>query len=75
MSARRYLIIIEGNRETNFSAYSPDVPGVAATGATQADCEREMREAITFHLEGLARDGEPVPEPHSMASYAVVDVA
>jgi len=75
MSARRYLIIIEGNRETNFSAYSPDVPGVAATGASQADCEREMREAITFHLEGLARDGEPVPEPHSTASYAVVDVA
>jgi predicted RNase H-like HicB family nuclease len=75
MSARRYLIIIEGNGEANYSAYSPDVPGVAATGSSLENCEREMREAITFHLEGLARDGEPVPEPHSTASYAVVDVA
>ena len=44
MSARRYLIIIEGNGEGNYSAYSPDIPGVAATGSTQEDCEREMRE-------------------------------
>jgi len=75
VNARRYLIIIEGNGQANYSAYSPDVPGVAATGATQEDCERQMREAITFHLEGLARDGEPLPEPHSTASYAVVNVA
>ena len=75
MNARRYLVIIEGNGQANYSAYSPDVPGVAATGATQEDCERQMREAITFHLEGLARDGEPLPEPHSTASYAVVNVA
>jgi predicted RNase H-like HicB family nuclease len=75
MSARRYLIIIEGDGETNYSAYSPDVPGVAATGMTVEECEREMREAITFHLEGLAQDGEPVPEPHSTASYAVVELA
>ena len=34
-----------------------------------------MREALAFHLQGLAQDGEPVPEPHSTASYAVVDVA
>jgi len=75
MSPRRYLIIIEGNGERNYSAYSPDIPGVAAAGSTQEDCERERREAITFHLEGLARDGEPAPEPRSTASYAVVDVA
>ena len=74
MSSRHYLIIIEGNGETNYSAYSPDIPGVAATGSTQEECEREMRDAITFHLEGLTQDGEPVPEPLSTASYAVVEV-
>ena len=75
MSSRHYLIIIEGNGETNYSAYSPDIPGVAATGSTQEECEREMRDAITFHLEGLTQDGEPVPEPLSTASYAVVEVS
>ncbi len=74
MTPYRYLIVIEGDGKTNYSAYSPDVPGVAATGATREECEREMREAVEFHLEGLAEDGEPVPEPHSTASYAVVDV-
>jgi len=34
-----------------------------------------MREAIEFHIEGLAKDGEPVPEAHSTAGYAVVQVA
>jgi predicted RNase H-like HicB family nuclease len=33
-----------------------------------------MREAIAFHLEGLAEDGEPVPEPNSSAGYAVVEI-
>jgi len=75
MSARRYLIVIEGNGEANYSAYSPDIPGVAATGSSQEACERQMREAIAFHLEGLAHDGDPIPVPHSTASYAVVDVA
>jgi predicted RNase H-like HicB family nuclease len=75
MSEQRYLIVIEGNASANYSAYSPDLPGVAATGATRNDCEREMRQAIAFHIEGLTQDGDPVPEPHSTASYAVVEVA
>jgi predicted RNase H-like HicB family nuclease len=51
----RYLIVVEGDGSTNYSAYSPDVPGVAAVGATREECEREMREAIEFHIEGLGR--------------------
>ena len=74
MSERRYLIVVEGDGATNYSAYSPDIPGVAATGAIREECEREMQEAIAFHLEGLAQGGEVVPEPHSSAAYAVVDV-
>jgi predicted RNase H-like HicB family nuclease len=34
-----------------------------------------MREAVAFHVEGLRNDGDPIPEPHSTASYAVVEVA
>jgi predicted RNase H-like HicB family nuclease len=63
MSERRYLIIIEGDGEINYSAYCPDIPGVVATGRTQLDCTREMREAVAFHLEGLAQDDEPLPGP------------
>lgn len=75
MTERRYLIVIEREGETNYSAYSPDLPGVAATGADRSECEREMREAVEFHVDGLRMGGERVPAPRSTAGYAVVDLA
>lgn len=67
----RYLIIIE-DMTTGFSAYSPDLPGCVATGATRKEVEREMHEAIEFHIEGLRLAGEPIPEPRSQASYCEI---
>jgi predicted RNase H-like HicB family nuclease len=69
---QRYLIVIEGDGTSNYSAYSPDVPGCVATGATKEECETAMREAITLHLESLRSHGEPVPEPVSAAAYVEV---
>ena len=74
MNERRYLIVIEGAEGENFSAYAPDLPGCVATGWTTEEVEREMRDAITFHLEALAEAGEPIPEPSALAA-AYVDVA
>jgi predicted RNase H-like HicB family nuclease len=34
----------------NWSAYSLDLPGLIATGATRAEVERRMREALPDHL-------------------------
>ena len=64
----RYAVVIEkaGN---NYSAYVPDLPGCIATGATVADVESELRDAIRFHIDGLREDGLPVPEPMSLAEY------
>ena len=52
----RYAIVIE-KAEGNYSAYVPDLPGCIATGATVAEVEAEIREAIVFHVEGLREDG------------------
>jgi predicted RNase H-like HicB family nuclease len=65
----RYLIVVE-RTSTGFSAYSPDVPGCIATGASQAQVEEEMREALAFHLDGLRMAGQPVPESTSYATFA-----
>lgn len=67
----RFLIVIEKARR-GFSAYSPDLTGCAAAGATRRSVEKAMREAIEFHLEGLRDEGERVPSPRSYATY--VDV-
>lgn len=64
----RYLIIIEAT-STGFSAYSPDLPGCVATGRSREEVEREMHDAIEFHIEGMRLAGELVPEPRSQAAY------
>jgi predicted RNase H-like HicB family nuclease len=65
----KYAIVIE-KANGNYSAYVPDLPGCIATGATPEDTEREIRDAIQFHLDGLREDGLPVPEPTSIVEYA-----
>ncbi|MRW85546.1 type II toxin-antitoxin system HicB family antitoxin [Pseudoduganella sp. FT26W] len=57
----------------NYSGYVPDLPGCVATGATLAEAEASLREAIAFHLDGMREDGLPVPPPVSVVSY--LDVA
>lgn len=68
----RYAIVIE-QAEANFSAYVPDLPGCVATGGNMEEVEREIREAIVFHLEGLREDGLQIPPAASVVEY--VDVA
>ena len=67
----RYAIVIE-QAEGNYSAYVPDLPGCVATGATMAEVDSEIREAIAFHVEGLRADGLPIPAPHSQVDYVEV---
>lgn len=67
----RLLIVVE-RTPSGFSAFSPELPGCAATGASQGDVEREMREAVEFHLEGMRLEGLPVPPPHTYATYVEV---
>ena len=64
----RYAVVIE-KAEANLSAYVPDLPGCVATGATVEEVEREIREAIAFHLEGMREDGLPIPVPTSKVEY------
>ena len=61
---KKYLVVIE-KTEAGYSAYSPDLEGCVATGHSREEVEREMQEAIEFHLDGMARNGDPIPEPRT----------
>jgi predicted RNase H-like HicB family nuclease len=67
----KYLIIIE-KTGTGFSSYSPDLPGCVSTGETREEIERNMKEAIEFHLEGMQEEGYPIPQPSSESAYLEV---
>lgn len=58
----KYLIIIEKTK-TGYSAYSPDLPGCVSTGKTIEETEKNMKEAIEFHIEGLIIEGYEIPLP------------
>jgi predicted RNase H-like HicB family nuclease len=67
----KYLIIIEPT-STSYSAYAPDLEGCVAAGMTVEEVERNMQEAIAFHLQGLREEGYAIPRPHSLAQYVSV---
>ena len=58
----KYAVIFE-KAPDNYAAYVPDLPGCIATGRTPEEVERNIREAIAFHLDGLRDDSKQIPEP------------
>lgn len=69
---KRYVIVVE-DAGSNFSAYVPDLPGCVATGDTVEEVAVSIRKAIVFHLEGMAEDGVPIPEPSSRVDYVEIN--
>jgi predicted RNase H-like HicB family nuclease len=69
---KRYAIVIE-RAISNYAGYVPDLPGCVATGATAAETESLLREAIELHIEGMREDGIEVPEPSSQVEYIEVN--
>ena len=64
----RYAVVIE-KANGNYSAYVPDLPGCIATGESIGEVEKNIREAIRFHIDGLNEDHLPIPEPSARAAY------
>jgi predicted RNase H-like HicB family nuclease len=72
---RGYIVVIEGDDETGYSACSPDLPGVVAAGETREETELLMVGAMAEHLAVLRDLGRPVPEPAEAVSVAILDPA
>lgn len=65
-----WTVIIE-HGPTGWGAYVPALPGLGVVGDTRTEVEQLIREGITFHLDGLAEDGLPIPDPASVEAEAV----
>lgn len=71
---KRYAVVL-GKASHNWSAYVPDLPGCITTGRTLEETRRLIAEAIEFHIEGMRRHGEQVPEPTSIADTVEIPTA
>ena len=67
----RFLIVIE-KAGANYGAYSPDLPGCIATGATREEAEKNMIEAMEMHLQALRESNLPIPDPTASAEYVAM---
>ena len=68
----RYVVIVEKGPES-YGAYVPDLPECVAAGTTREEAMSLIQEAMEFHIEGLKRQGLPVPAPSSAVEF--IDVA
>ncbi len=70
---RKFLVVYEKTK-TGFSAYVPDLPGVIASGKTRSIVEKNIFQAIQFHLEGLKEEKLRIPKAQADSEVFVFAV-
>lgn len=66
----RYIALIHSDNEPGFGISFPDFPGCVSDGDTKEEAIRRGREALTFHVESMAEDGEAIPRPRAYSEIA-----
>ena len=66
-----FIVLIEKS-DNGYAAYLPDLPGCVAAGDTIDETKELIAEALASHLGILAEDGDPIPEPNSLAQTLAV---
>lgn len=69
----RYPMVIEKG-DSNYGAYSPDVPGCGTVADTVDEVKQNLKEALEFHFEGLLEAGLPIPEPTQNIAQEYVEI-
>jgi len=59
----KYRVIIEQDEDGVFVAECPSFPGCVSQGATRAEAEENIRDAIKGYIESLMKHNEPAPPP------------
>jgi predicted RNase H-like HicB family nuclease len=69
---RHYIALIHKDANSDYGVSFPDLPGVTTAGSDLDEARKLATEALAFHLEGLAEDGEAVPEPSSLEDIMAI---
>jgi len=68
------MVVIEAG-DVSWGAHVPDLPGCIAVGETRDEVIGLIRQAIALHIDGLKREGLPVPKPISEGEFVDVEAA
>lgn len=68
----KYRVVVE-QCPTRFGAYVPDLSGCAVVGTSRGEVMESIHDAIEVHVEGLRRQGQPMPVTPSTADLVEID--
>ena len=66
----KYAVVFE-KAPNNWAAYVPDAPVCVSVGDTWEEMLEMIDEALTFHIESILEDGDPLPEPKMSIEEAI----
>ena len=69
---RQYIALIHKDADSDYGVSFPDLPGVISVGSTLDEAREMAAEALALHLEGMAEDGEAIPEPSSLEEIMAI---
>ena len=61
-----YIALLRKQTDSDFGVEFPDFPGCITAGVTLEDARSMAAEALQFHVEGMMKDGDPIPEPSGL---------
>ncbi|MCY4528578.1 MAG: type II toxin-antitoxin system HicB family antitoxin [Chloroflexi bacterium] len=64
----KYAVVIE-KTDNGYSAYLPDLPGCITAGDSLQETEDLIQEAVSYHLEMLRENGEPISKPQASTVF------
>ncbi len=57
-----FRVIIEPEKPRGYHGFVPLLPGLHTSGNTLEAVKKNLKEAIICHVQGLAKDGESIPQ-------------
>lgn len=61
-----YIALLHKEPNSDWGVSFPDFPGCVSAAATLDEARALAAEALQFHAEGMAEDGEALPQPSSL---------
>ena len=74
MRVLNYKVILTPDETGGYVVTCPVLPGLVTEGATLEEARGMVAEAIFCYLEGLRKDGEPIPADNLIVEEVAVEI-
>jgi len=63
----RHAVLFERAEDGSWGGYFPEIPTILVNGLMLEEARENARTGLAFWIEGMKKDGWPLPEPHMRA--------